>query len=370
MTKELKISIITACYNAEKTIEQTIQSVIAQTYNNIEYIIVDGASTDQTMSIVNQYQDKIDIIISEPDRGIYNAFNKGIRAANGDIIYFLNSDDILYENTVVDDVIEQFSLQNDIIMLYGDVEYVDSINGKIHFLSRDFNLEVLKNAQMPHHQGTFYNKEIFEKYGLFSEEYKLASDFEFTTRFFEKEFNKIHYFKRNIAKFRDGGISTTIRYGKKSWTDEAYEIINKVYGIEKTKNPLLENMQLFKLWLELSLKKLLITSSLKSTEKIAIFGSGDVSIYLIEELSKQQVKPVVILDNAEFKNGKMLKGITICSPTDIMKYEIDTIILSAEANYDNQIKEQLKMILKSSYDNVEIISWKELVIETYQALYE
>ena len=121
VSENIKISIITVCFNAQNVIEACIQSVLSQTYLNIEYVIVDGQSTDGTLSIVHKYKDRITKIISEKDTGIYDATNKGIQASNGDVVYFLNSDDRLYDDEVIENIIEQFKEDKSLDIVYGKV---------------------------------------------------------------------------------------------------------------------------------------------------------------------------------------------------------------------------------------------------------
>ena len=118
-----KVSIITVCYNSEKTIEETIQSVIAQDYSNIEYIIIDGCSSDNTMQIAEKYSGSISKKFSEPDKGLYDAMNKGINAATGDIIGILNSDDIFYTNSIISDIVNLFDRDVTIDAVYGNISY-------------------------------------------------------------------------------------------------------------------------------------------------------------------------------------------------------------------------------------------------------
>ena len=124
----MKISIITVSYNSAQTIEDTIKSVLAQNFQELEYIIIDGGSKDNTMEIVNKYQDKITKIISEPDKGIYDAMNKGIQLATGDLVGILNSDDFYFDNSVLNTVATCF--QKDIDACYGNIEYVDRVDIK------------------------------------------------------------------------------------------------------------------------------------------------------------------------------------------------------------------------------------------------
>lgn len=208
----MKISIVTVCRNSEKTIEKTIKSVLSQTYQTFEYIIVDGASTDGTLNIVNKYKDKISKIISEPDLGIYDAMNKGIKAATGDYILFLNSDDELNDNLV-------FKHANHIgnvykpDLIYGDICFINSENNTENIQKFDkFNMVYLfKNT--PSQPSTFYKRDLFNSIGLFSTEFKIVADHEWFLRLFLKNNLgrkiKRFYFPMTITKFYSGGISTS-----------------------------------------------------------------------------------------------------------------------------------------------------------------
>jgi glycosyltransferase involved in cell wall biosynthesis len=142
--KKHKISVITVCYNSEKTIAETIKSVLIQDYENLEYIIVDGKSTDNTMNIINQNKDKIDVIISEKDNGIYDAINKGIKIATGDVIGILNSDDSFNGHNVLSKINSSFFLENDIDIVYSDVIFLNPISKKIvrYYSSKFFKLKL------------------------------------------------------------------------------------------------------------------------------------------------------------------------------------------------------------------------------------
>ena len=174
----MKITIITVCKNAQDTIEQTIKSVISQTYNNIEYLIIDGKSTDKTLDIVNKYKNKIDIIISDPDEGIYYAMNKGIEKSSGDIIYFLNSGDLLFNKTTISNVVKLFKKRNSDI-LYGDVLLYnkDGLEGPIVKQHKNVNRFYLARDGI-YHQAMFVKRNLFKKYGNFNIRFKLQADYE------------------------------------------------------------------------------------------------------------------------------------------------------------------------------------------------
>jgi glycosyltransferase involved in cell wall biosynthesis len=205
----MKISIITVCYNSAKTIENTILSVINQTYKDIEYIIVDGKSKDDTIQIVEKYNSNITKWISEPDKGIYDAMNKGIEMATGEIIGILNSDDTLNSNTVIEEI-SNFHKQNDIDASIGNIiQHKD--NGKIvrFYSSKSWNPGKLKIGFMPPHPSIFFKKELFDKYENYNLGFKIGADYELITRFFLK--NRITWMYSGITttSMLVGGVSSS-----------------------------------------------------------------------------------------------------------------------------------------------------------------
>lgn len=198
-----KISIITICYNSEKTIEDTIKSVIKQNYDNLEYIIIDGASTDNTLNIINKYKKHISKIVSEPDNGISDAFNKGIKLATGDIIGLINSDDLLNKDALIN--LDKFVRKN----LGYDVYYGDVIifNSKFNYLRKiNSSLSRLKLQFILNHPSTFITKKAYEEYGLYDNEYKICMDFELLSKFYLNGAKFIHI-DYIMTLFRLGGIS-------------------------------------------------------------------------------------------------------------------------------------------------------------------
>ena len=222
-----KVSIITVCYNSAKTIEDTIKSVINQTYDNIEYIIIDGLSTDNTLEIVNKYQSNISKIVSENDKGLYDAINKGISLAAGDIIANINSDDFYIDNNVIADVVEKM-LSEKSDTLYADLFYVDPINTNNitrNWISGIYKKGMFFKGWMPPHPTFFVKKSVYNKYGGFNLELKSAADYEIMLRFIHKNECSISYLPRVIVKMRTGGVSNSSlknriranREDKKAW---------------------------------------------------------------------------------------------------------------------------------------------------------
>ena len=203
----MKFSIITVCFNSAATIRDTIESVFSQDYPNIEYIIVDGASKDNTLSIVNEYQDRITTVISEPDKGLYDAMNKGIGLATGDVIGILNSDDVLADNVTISKIADALKVVDGV---YGDVGFYDSalVKKTRHYSSKGFHRRKFARGFMPAHPSCYFKRSLIDKVGFYSLEFKIASDFDFLVRAFSISDSEFRYLPLEIVKMREGGIST------------------------------------------------------------------------------------------------------------------------------------------------------------------
>lgn len=207
----MKISIITVVRNNKDTIRDAIESVLNQTHNEIEYIIVDGASTDGTVEIVQSYGNKITKFISEPDKGLYDAMNKGIMLATGEVIGILNSDDIYIDEFVIEEVVKVFE-EKEIDSLFADLVYVkpDNLNKIVRYYdSSQFSREKFAYGWMPAHPTFFVKRSAYEQYGLFKTDYKIAADYELLVRFLYKYKLTYFYIQKPIIKMRVGGISTS-----------------------------------------------------------------------------------------------------------------------------------------------------------------
>ena len=195
----MKISIITVCYNSAATLEKTIISVANQNYKDIEYIIVDGNSKDNTLTIIKKHGDKISKWISEPDNGLYDAMNKGIAMATGNLIGILNSDDTFHSSTVIEEIVA-FHSNNTIDASVGNI-IQHRENGKIirTYSSKYWNPVKLKIGYMPPHPSLFFKRELFDKYGNYDLGFKIGADYELITR----------YFFKNKISWKYSGITTT-----------------------------------------------------------------------------------------------------------------------------------------------------------------
>ena len=212
----MKISIITPSFNSEKTIEDTIKSVISQTYQDKEYLIIDGGSKDNTLKVVEKYQNKISKIVSEKDKGLYDAINKGIKLATGEIIGNLNSDDV-YENNKVLELVAKTFEETNCDVCWGDLVYVkkDDLN-KITRIwkSSEFKTGKFKTGWHPPHPSFFVKHEVYEKFGVFREDLEIAADYELMLRFLEKYQVKSAYIPQTLVRMREGGKSNWKSFSK------------------------------------------------------------------------------------------------------------------------------------------------------------
>jgi len=207
----LKISIITVVRNNKATIRDAIDSVLAQTYKDIEYIIIDGASSDGTVEVIESYKDQITKFVSEPDEGLYNAMNKGIALASGDIVGILNSDDFYIDEFVIEKVIKEFK-EKEVDSVYADLVFVKPKNlQKVlrYYDSSHFTPEKFAYGWMPAHPTFFVKKEIYDRYGVFREDLKIAADFDILARFLFTYRISYSYMQEVLIKMRIGGVSTS-----------------------------------------------------------------------------------------------------------------------------------------------------------------
>lgn len=206
-SKKIKFSIITVSYNSAKTIRDTLESIRNQDYGDIEYIIVDGGSTDGTLDIIAEYQDIVTKMVSEPDHGISDAMNKGIRMATGDIIGIIHSDDMLHENALrrIEEVYDE-----SIDVYYGDCLVCDESGRKMHILTAKSDLSDMPYSFGMIHPSTFITRKAYEKWGLYSTSHKYAMDYELLLRFYKKQ-AVMKYINAALAVYRIGGTNQIYR---------------------------------------------------------------------------------------------------------------------------------------------------------------
>lgn len=211
----MKVSIITILYNNRQHIQGCIESVLNQSYKDVEYIIIDGGSSDGSQQIIEQYKNELGYYISEKDNGLYNALNKGVNNATGDVIGILHSDDLFYSNNSLSEVVDAF-INTKADVVYSNGIFVDrEVASKVKriYKAKPFKSWYLNWGWIPLHTGIFVKKAVFEKTGLYDEAYRIASDYDFSIKLFKSDL-KFHFLDRYVVKMRLGGKSTTVSLQK------------------------------------------------------------------------------------------------------------------------------------------------------------
>lgn len=356
-----KVSIITVVYNAVKTIEQTIQSVLNQTYPNIEYIIIDGGSTDGTVDVINKFQGKIDIFVSEKDDGLYDAMNKGIKSASGEIIGILNSDDTYTENAV-SLVVDSFK-HRPMDVLYGNALLVDDTSEVGLYDCSD--IEQLWYRMAVPHPSTFVRKEIYDKYGVFDTQYLIAADYDLMLRLY-CEGVKFGHLDELLTHFRLGGLCM-VRLNEV--TEETHTISLKYidYCQEKEKYlPVIQERYLQIVFSQFGKQddETLITEIKQIIEhsvlnKFVIFGTGMWAERCFEILQKSGALVEFFADNDTSKWGSSFHDIAIIPPEQLRGYKGH--ILIGTLDYEQEIHSQLKDMNK----NFKIILLSDLALSWF-----
>jgi len=218
----MKVSIITSCYNRAKTIRDSIESVLKQDYDNIEYIIVDGASKDSTLSIINEYRDRISVIVSEPDNGMYEGINKGLRLATGDIIGLLHSDDVFYATDSISQIVNEFE-RTGAEFVYGNGIFVrsDDMNYVVRdWISGGYEHKKLSRGWLPLHTTVYVRRDVLNKVGLYNEKYKISADSDWQLRCLYKHNLNVSYLNEYIIRMRMGGASTSFKKTIEKWRED------------------------------------------------------------------------------------------------------------------------------------------------------
>lgn len=224
----MKISIITSCYNREATIGEAMHSVLSQDYDDIEYIIVDGASTDRSLQIIEKEKDCFEErhrtikVISEPDRGMYEALNKGIRMATGDVIALVHSDDVLYDSRTVSDVVCEIE-RTGCDFLYADGLFVDAEKTDRmvrNWIGGRYSKWKVRHGWLPLHPTCYIHRDVMMRLGLYDESYKIAADTDLLVRYLLENDLKVNYLRRYVVRMRMGGLSTDNSRRAKMWRED------------------------------------------------------------------------------------------------------------------------------------------------------
>ncbi|WP_419535981.1 glycosyltransferase family 2 protein [Endozoicomonas sp.] len=223
----MKISIITAVYNNQHTLRSTLESIISQAYKNIEIIIIDGASTDNTINILQEFSEHISVLISEPDNGIYDALNKGIALATGDVIGFMHSDDLFFDHSSLLRIKDSFD-DSSIDAVYGDLIYVEKENTNQivrYWRSNEFDQNMLSKGWMPPHPTFYMKRRFYEKYGGFDLQYRISADYDSMLRYLLTPDIHVRYIPEVLVRMRVGGISNRSLGNMLLKSQEDYQVI-------------------------------------------------------------------------------------------------------------------------------------------------
>ena len=335
--KDIKVSAVTVCYNSVKTIEQTIKSVLGQSYKNIEYIVIDGASTDGTVDIIRKYEKDIDCWISEPDNGIYDAMNKGIVQATGDIIGFINSDDWYAENAL-SSMAEAFS-STDADIVYGKTWIVD--HGGYCFLPNG-NLEDMCFGLTFGHPSTYVRIDYLKKY-MFDCSYKIAADYAFLLKMYLQG-KKFHSIDVPIAYFRVGGCSShpwkaycetkrvALRLSKGKVSDERYREIRAHYKSVR-KEPILSYLS----------NRFASGKKPIQVEKqdFIIYGAGKIGRQLFDIMRLFKMHVRAFWDSDPIKQGSVVDDLPVLCPDCRSKQTENVLILIATIKDNEEIVAKL-----------------------------
>lgn len=367
----MKISVITVCLNSECTIERTIQSVIAQNDDNYEYIIIDGESTDKTLEIIEKYRNEIAIVLSEKDAGIYDAMNKGIALASGDVIGIINSDD-WYEPGTFEEVRRCFQ-KTDAEAVYGKMNLIYEDGYQETLIPS--NIEKIRYEMAIPHPTVFLKKDVYKRYGAFQLKYNIAADYDFMLKLYIRDV-KFEYIDKVLANFRMNGIS--VRHREKCIEETL--IISQKYLIYA---PLREREFLKKViihrWRSFLFEKIvkefphilyeILNEKLGvgADDNIAIFGAGKWGTLISDALLKKGIHPMFFVDNDVQKWGRMEQGIQVLSPEVLRQYK--GVLLVMVNGFSRDILGQIEKIGNPTLYCIiweEIINgliWREAVLE-------
>jgi len=273
---EIQLSVITICYNIKEEIERTCQSIVAQTTHDFEWVVIDGGSTDGTLDILNKYKDHIDIFVSEPDKGIYNAMNKGIRLAHGEWLNFMNGGDEFADKSVIADFLAFDGHDADIV--YGNCNVLEA-NGFIRLQQySDISDKTFFCTDCIGHQASFIRRVLFDQYGLYNEKYRIVSDWEKWIIFAENNCNFQHW-DRVVSIYHHYGVSSTM---SKRHHSERQEVINAHYTKEEIANSI-KNVWSYKYLIGNKIIPLLTLKAKKNGNQWRLYLFGVIPLYRINK---------------------------------------------------------------------------------------
>lgn len=351
----MKISIVTVCYNSAETIERTIKSVIGQDFDKVEYIVIDGGSTDGTVDVIKRYEENISYWVSEEDSGIYDAMNKGIEHATGDVIAFLNSDD-WYEENILGEIARRFK-EPQLQILCGDMYCHKGETVTRYHVSEQKGRQAMRFEMGYPHQAMFVRTDLFNRYGKFNTQYQITADYDWLLRVYDRHV-KIGITDRVLTNFRYGGVST-----RTDLIDQQIEERRQValLGLERNQELTMDEKEQWRLRIENNyveskygskvdriMEKIMVGEDadvLRMAKKFfcrseyEVFGCGAIFEELRTVLNNMGVSVIKLWDNDKKKWGKSIDGIKIGDPGDMKAGQ--SMIIIASTNYEQEMEEQL-----------------------------
>lgn len=349
-TERLKLSVITVCYNSQNTIEKTIRSVLSQRNVDIEYIIIDGSSTDKTLQIIDRYRDKITKIISEPDKGIFDAMNKGIGVATGDIISFINSDDWYEPNVLC--LVEQTFLSSQADIVVGNSYYISQTGGIVLYNGDTHGTNDIRIRMPYHHESIFAKKGLFKEAGNFNLKYKLAADYDWFLRQFLQGAD-ICRIDIPVFSFTYGGVSST------NVVRCAYEA--KVIASSYTTDERLLT-QINEQWVDIvaaNRKNFEVVEFIQNNEladivKVYVWGTGKRAEETFHLLKYNGVSVMAYIDEDKEKQKLIFHGYNVVGFEQV---PTDSLIIIATSKYESEIR---NMLIREGWNVRHIYSIKDL----------
>ena len=363
---DVKISIVTVCFNSVTTIEQTIKSVIDQSYKNIEYIIIDGGSTDGTLDIIKKYEPYISYWVSEPDKGVYDAMNKGIKVATGELIAFINSDD-WYDKDAMYHFAEAYT-EEPADVLFGDIVYVEEDGSTQYENNESVDLKKMLYTNKLCHQAICVNTQLM-KDSLFDLQYRIASDYDFLLKIYIEGMTFRYVGNHVVANFRKVGLSTINAFAT---ANEAYKIactrtLAKLLADNNIKEysrmeALLERRRYYRMLPQIFADIMQENKNIVDTDnglknKYVIFGVGEVGKKLLHVFNFLGVSVEGFVDSSTSLWGKHYDGKSIFSPEEL-KNKTDVKVVISSYEYSEEMATTLENFgLRENEDFFKFETW-------------